>query len=97
LYELVGQFDQLGLNEAECVEGLCPNDLFIAHMSLVEYSSYFIKIEQFKEGGVDNLNHLETSTDEALNDMEESSNTNEFYRQQGSGGNVSIFDSLVHY
>jgi len=45
LDELAGQFDQLGLNEAEIVEGFDPDDLFTAHMSLVSYSSYFTKIE----------------------------------------------------
>jgi hypothetical protein len=83
LDEFAGQFDQLGLKEVECIEGFDPNDLFTAHMSLVGYSSYFTKIEQFKEGGGDNLNLPETSVNEALNDMEELSSTNECYRQQG--------------
>jgi hypothetical protein len=51
LDEFAGQFDQLGLNEVECVEGFDPNDLFNAHMSLVRYSSYFTKIKHYKEGG----------------------------------------------
>jgi hypothetical protein len=51
LDEFVGQFDQLGLKEAQCNEGFDHKDLFSAHMSLVGYSSYFYKYEQFKEGG----------------------------------------------
>jgi hypothetical protein len=69
LDEFAGQFDQLGLKEAKCIEGFNPNDLFSAHMSLVGYSSYFTKSEQFKEGGGDNQNIPETSVDEALNDI----------------------------
>jgi hypothetical protein len=45
LDELAGQFDQLDLNEDGCVEGFDPNDLFIAYISLVGYSSYFTKYE----------------------------------------------------
>jgi hypothetical protein len=52
-------------------------------MSLVGYSSYFTKIEQFKEGGGENLNLSETLVNESLNDIEELSNTNECYQQQG--------------
>jgi hypothetical protein len=50
LDEFAGQFDQLGLNEAQCIEGFDPKDVFFAHMSLVGYSSYFCKYKQFKEG-----------------------------------------------
>jgi hypothetical protein len=82
LDELAGQFDQLFLNEVECIKGFDPNDLFIAHISRVGYSSYFTKIKQYKGGG-DNLNLPETSFNEAMNDMEELASTNEFYQQQG--------------
>jgi hypothetical protein len=56
LDELAGHLDQLGLKEVELVEGFDPNDMFTAHMASIGYSSYFTKIEQFKEGGGDNLN-----------------------------------------
>jgi hypothetical protein len=55
LDELAGHLDQLGLKEVELVEGFDPNDMFTAHMASIGYSSYFTKIEQFKEGGGDNL------------------------------------------
>jgi hypothetical protein len=87
LDEFAGQFDQLGLKEVECVEGFDPNDLFTTHMSLVGYSSYFTKSEQFKEGGGDNQNLPETSVDEALNDIEELASTNECYRTKGQRSN----------
>jgi hypothetical protein len=80
LDEFAGQFDQLILKEDECIEGFKPNDLFTSHMSLVGYSSYFTKPGQFKGGG-DNLNLLEISIDESLNDIEELASTNECYRQ----------------
>jgi hypothetical protein len=79
LVELIGQLDQLILNEVECIKGFEPNDLFIAQMSLVGYSSYFTKIEKFKEGGGDNLNLSEMSVNEALNDIEELTSTNGCY------------------
>jgi hypothetical protein len=70
LDELAGHFDQFGLKEVELVEGFDPNDMFTAHMALIGYSSYFTKIEQFKEGGGDNLDLPETTTDQTLNDIE---------------------------
>jgi hypothetical protein len=79
LDELTGHFDQLGLNEAGLVEGFKPNDMFTAHMSLIGYSYYFTKNEQFKEGGGDNLNLPEFSVDLDLTDMEELVNNNEGY------------------
>jgi hypothetical protein len=82
LDELGGHLDQLDLNKVELVEGLDPNDMFTAHMSLIGYSSYFTRIEQFKEGGGDNLNILETSSDQAFNDLEELTSANEGYRKQ---------------
>jgi len=45
LDEFAGQFDQLVLKEAKCIEGFDPSDLFSTHMSLVGYSSYFCKFE----------------------------------------------------
>jgi hypothetical protein len=74
LDEFAAQFDQLGMHEAKSIEGFDPNDLFFAHMSLVGYSSYFCKSEQFKEGGGDNQNLPDTLVDEALS---------ECYRQKG--------------
>jgi hypothetical protein len=55
---------------------------YFLHTSLVGYSSYFTKSKQFKEGGGDNQNLLQTSINESLNDIEELSNTNECYRQK---------------
>jgi hypothetical protein len=52
-------------------------------MYLIGYSSYFTKIEQFKEGGEDNLNLLETSTNQDFNVVDELDNTNEGYQPQG--------------
>jgi hypothetical protein len=60
------------------VEGFDPNDLFIAHMTLIDYSSYFTKSEQFKGGG-DNLNIPVILANQAFNDMKELVNTNEGY------------------
>ena len=57
--------------------------MFTTHMASIGYSSYFTKIEQFKEGGGDNLDIPETSTDHSLNDMKELISTNEGYRQHG--------------
>jgi hypothetical protein len=45
LDEFAGQFYQLGLKEAQCIEAFDPKDLFSAHISLVGYSSYFCKFE----------------------------------------------------
>jgi hypothetical protein len=70
LDEFVGQLDQLGLKEAQCINGFDPKNLFSAHMSLVEYSSYFSKSKQF-EGGGDNKNIPNDSIEENLNDIEE--------------------------
>jgi len=39
-------------------------------MESIGYSSYFTKIEQFKEGSGDNLDIPEVSFNQALNDME---------------------------
>jgi hypothetical protein len=55
LNELVGHLDQLGLKEAKFVKGFDPDGKFTAHMELIGYSSYFTKVEQFQEGGGDNL------------------------------------------
>jgi hypothetical protein len=44
-----------GLKEAKFVEGFDPDNKFTTHMELVGYSSNFTKIEQFQEGGRDNL------------------------------------------
>jgi hypothetical protein len=57
--------------------------MFIAHMESIGYSSYFTKIEQFKEGGGDNLDLPEVSVNQDLNDMEELISTNEGYKQHG--------------
>jgi len=83
LDELAGHLDKLGLKEVELVEDFNPNDMFTSHMYLIGYSSYFTKIEQFKEGGEDNLNLLETSTNQAFNVVDELDNTNEGYQPQG--------------
>jgi hypothetical protein len=71
LDELSCHLVQRVLNEDKLVDGFDPNDMFIAHMSLIAYSYYFTKIEQFKEGGRDNLNLLETSPHQDFNDVEE--------------------------
>jgi hypothetical protein len=55
LDELAGHFDQLGLKEAKFVKGFDLDNKFTAHMELIGYSLYFTKIEQFQEGGGDNL------------------------------------------
>jgi hypothetical protein len=57
------------------LQGFEPNDLFIAHMSQMGYSTYFTNIEQFKGGG-NNLNLHDTLVNESLNDVEELSSTN---------------------
>jgi hypothetical protein len=83
LDEFVVQLDQLSLKEAQAIKGFDPKDSFSAHMSLVGYSSYFSKSEQFEEGGGDNQNLLEASIEETLNDIEELESTNECYRKRG--------------
>jgi hypothetical protein len=45
-------------------------------MTLIGYSSYFTKVEQFK-GGENNLNVSEVLVNQALNEMEELIGTNE--------------------
>jgi hypothetical protein len=45
----------MGLKEAKLVEGFDPNSKFTTHIQLVGYASHFIIIEQFQEGGEDNL------------------------------------------
>jgi hypothetical protein len=52
-------------------------------MELIGYSSYFTKIEQFQEGGGDNLDIPEIATDQVSDNMEELISTNEGYRQHG--------------
>jgi hypothetical protein len=52
-------------------------------MELIGYYSYFTKIEQFQEGGNDNLDISEVATDQVSNNMEELISTNEGYRQHG--------------
>jgi len=52
-------------------------------MELIGYSSYFTKIEQFQEGGRDNLDLPEIAAGEVSNNMEEIISTNEGYRQHG--------------
>jgi hypothetical protein len=85
LDEFERQFDQLCLKEVECVKGFDPNDLFTTHMSLVGYSSYFTKFEQFKKAGGGIKNHPDTSINEALNNIEYLASTNEHYRPPGWG------------
>jgi transcription elongation factor GreA-like protein len=55
LNELAKHHEQMGLKEAKPVEGFEPDRKFTTHMQLVGYASHFIKIEQFQEGGGDNL------------------------------------------
>jgi hypothetical protein len=83
LDEFAGQFDQLGLKEAKCIKGFDPNDLFSAHMSLVGYSSYFVSLNSSRKEEETIKISLETSIDEALNDIKELASTNECYRQKG--------------
>jgi hypothetical protein len=52
-------------------------------MSLVRYSSYFSKSEQFKEVGGDKKNILNSFVEETLNEIEELIRTNECYKQRG--------------
>jgi len=56
LNEFVVQLYQLNMKEAQFIKDFDSRDSFSTHMSLVEYSSYFNKSEQFKEGGGDNQN-----------------------------------------
>jgi hypothetical protein len=55
LNELVGHHGKLGLKEDKSIKGFDLDNKFIAHMELVRYSSHFTKIENFQEGGGDNL------------------------------------------
>jgi hypothetical protein len=41
----------MGLKEEKIVEGFDLDNKFTTHMQLVIYSSHFIIIEQFQEGG----------------------------------------------
>jgi hypothetical protein len=52
----VSQMDQISLKEAQDIKCFDPKNSFYAHTSLVKYSSYFSKLEQFEEGGGDNQN-----------------------------------------
>jgi hypothetical protein len=81
LNELAGHHEQLGLKEAKFVEGFDPDNKFTAHMELVGYSSHFTKIEQFQEGGRDNLDLHEMEAYQVSNDTGEINNTNEGHRQ----------------
>jgi hypothetical protein len=79
LDEIVVCLENFGLKEVELVEGFDPNDMFIAHMETIGYSSYFTKIEKFKEGARDHLDIPETTINQDLNDMEDFITTNEGY------------------
>jgi hypothetical protein len=78
-----GHHEQLGLKEAKFVKGFDPDNKFTTHMELIGYSSYFTKVEQFQEGGRDNLDLHEITTYQVSDDMEEINNTNEGHRQHG--------------
>jgi hypothetical protein len=83
LDEFDGQLDQLILKEEQSSKGFDPKNLFSAHMSLVEYSSYFSKSEEFKEGGGDNQNINEASIEETMNDIDVWERNNDCYKQKG--------------
>jgi hypothetical protein len=51
----VGHHEQIGLKEAKFIEGFYLDKKITTHMQLVGYSSHFIIVEQFQEGGGDNL------------------------------------------
>lgn len=52
-------------------------------MQLVGYSSHFTRIEQFQEGGGDNLDLQELAAYQISNDRGEINSTNEGHRQHG--------------
>ena len=83
LNELAGHHEQLGFKEAKFVEGLDPNNKFTTHMQLVGYSSHFTIIEQFQEGGRDNLDLDEIMAYQVSDDMEEINSTKEGHKQHG--------------
>jgi hypothetical protein len=55
LNEIIGNHEQLGLNEAKFVKGFELEKKITTYMALIDYSSYFTNFEQFQEGGRDNL------------------------------------------
>jgi hypothetical protein len=67
----------MGLKEAKLVEGFELDKKFTTHMQLVGYSSHFIRIEQFHEGGRDNLDLEELVAYQNSNDIGEVNSTNE--------------------
>ena len=71
------------MNEVECVDGFEPNDSLDTHIYMVGYFSYFTQYKYYKGGVGDNLNLPEALVNEALNDIEELSSTNECYWKQG--------------
>jgi hypothetical protein len=73
----------MGLKEAKFVKGFDLDNKFSTHMELIGYSSYFTKVEQFQEGGGDNIDLHEIRTYQFLDDMEEINSTNEGHRQHG--------------
>jgi hypothetical protein len=83
LSELVGHHEQLGLKQAKLVKGFDRHNKFTPHMEFVGYSSHFIKIEQFQEGGRDNLDLHEIDAYQVSNDIGEINCTNEVHRQHG--------------
>jgi len=49
LDEIEGHLDQLGLKEAEIVEGFNQNDMFTVHMASIGHNSYFTKSNSLKK------------------------------------------------
>jgi hypothetical protein len=71
----------MGLKEAKLVEGFDPDNKFTTHMQLVGYSSQFIRVEQFQEGGRDNLDLKELGAYQNSNNSGELNSINEVYKQ----------------
>ena len=71
----------MGLKEAKLVEGFDPDNKFTTHMQLVGYSSHFVKVQQFQEGGEDNFDPQELATYQNSNNSGEVNSTNEVHKQ----------------
>jgi hypothetical protein len=55
LNELVEHHEKMGLKDVKLIKAFEPYRKFTTYMQLVGYASHFIIIEQFQEGGEDNL------------------------------------------
>jgi hypothetical protein len=83
LDEFSKHFDNFKLREVPEISRFDPNDLFTAHMSVVDYGSSFVKTTQFKEGSGDNHNPMEAIPDKVHDDIDTLVNTNDQHKQKG--------------